>query len=70
MFLKVQNGKMEEQKSAFKWFICRIFYYPSLGLIIIGSLFIKLADLFMSDTHHFELRVVPKDKDSIKNLNK
>lgn len=62
MEYKNLNGKIEEQKSEIRWFFAGIFMIPALIVVFIACVILGLAYLLLFDTHHFQLKITPKDK--------
>lgn len=66
--MEIYAAKGDEKQIELRWWHAFMIFtwLPATLCILIGSLFIWLADALLLDTHHFELSAKPKYKTEVK----
>lgn len=57
---EAEGGENVLQTSKRRWFFASVFYIPAFIFIIIAGILLRLANFFLFDTHHFELKITPQ----------
>ena len=54
-------GSKSNKPKKWQYLMMFIFIIPSLLFLVIGTFLLRLADLLMFDTHHFNISVTAKE---------